>query len=259
MKKTILLILLFVSSGLSIKYAQPADALIDKGKEILHSGNVHFDLSEMLEARGLFERAFDADEENYLAQYYLAYTDYRLAIYYMQNKNKSQFKSYIESATNELKSLLDKDANNAEVISLLASVYGIQISVDPGLGPTLGAQNAALISQALEISRNNPRVLLQTGISKLNTPEFFGGSKTKALAYFKKSVVSFESGEEHEDEIKWGYLDALAWLGITYTHLKEYASAVEVYNKTLEVEPGYSWVKNILLPSAEENLNSLEQ
>jgi len=93
MKKTIILILLFVIGGISIKYAQPVDALIEKGKEILHSGNVHFDQSEMLKARGMFERASFADNENFFAQYYLAYTDYRLAVYYMQTKDKAQFKN----------------------------------------------------------------------------------------------------------------------------------------------------------------------
>jgi len=258
MKKILFPIVLVLSIALP-NYPQSVNELFQEGKKLVHEGTVTFNDYNLIQARGLFERAFDVDDESYLAQYYLAYTDYRLAIYYMQNKNISQFKNYNESAANELKSLLDKDSNNAEVISLLASVYGIQISVDPSLGPTLGAQNAALISQALEIAPNNPRVLLQSGISKLNTPEFFGGSKTKALAYFKKSVKSFESGEEDEDDIEWGYFDALAWLGITYTQLKEYSTAVEVYNKALGVEPDYSWIKNALLPSAEENLKSLEQ
>ncbi len=69
MKKTILLILLFVFCGISIKYAQTVDALIEKGKEILYSGNVHFDQSEMFKARGMFERALASDEENYLAHF----------------------------------------------------------------------------------------------------------------------------------------------------------------------------------------------
>jgi len=97
----------------------------------------------------------------------------------MQTKDKAQFKNYVESATEELKSLLEENENNAEVISLLGTIYGIQVSLDPSLGPSLGSQNVALTSQALGIDPNNPRVLLQAGISKLNTPEFFGGSKTR--------------------------------------------------------------------------------
>jgi tetratricopeptide (TPR) repeat protein len=256
MKKTILLILLFVFGGISIKYAQQAEELIDEGKKLLKKADVYFDDDMYLKARGLFERASFADNENFFADYYLAYTDYRLAVYYMQTKDNIQFENYIESATKELKSLLEKDENNAEVISLLGTVYGIQVSRDPSLGPSLGSQNVALTSQALGIEPNNPRVLLQIGISKLNTPEFFGGSKTKALEYFKKSVKAFETSGESITNIEWGYLDALAWLGITYDQLKDYNSAIETFNKALEIEPNFSWVKNNLLPSAQEKLAS---
>lgn len=256
MKKTIILILLFVLAGISIKYAQSVDALIEKGKEILHSGNVHFDQSEMLKARGMFERVSFADNDNFFSHYYLAYADYRLAVYYMQQKDNVQFKNYIESATEELKSLLEENENNAEVISLLGTIYGIQVSLDPALGPSLGSQNVALTSQALGINPDNPRVLLQAGISKLNTPEFFGGSKTKALEYFKKSVKAFETSGESITNIEWGYLDTLAWLGTTYTQLNDYTSAIETYNKALEIAPNFSWVKNNLLPTAEDKLNN---
>jgi tetratricopeptide (TPR) repeat protein len=255
MKKILFPMILVLSIALP-DYPQSVIEFLQEGKKLVHEGTVTFDDYKLIQARGLFERAFDADEESYFAQYYLAYTDYRLAIYYMQNKNISQFKSYNKSATNELKSLLDKDENNAEVISLLASVYGIQISVDPGLGPTLGSQNVALTSQALGIAPNNPRVLLQAGISKLNTPEFFGGSKTKALEYFKKSVKAFETSGESIANIEWGYLDALAWLGTTYTQLNDFTSAIETYNKALEVAPNFSWVKNNLLPTAEDKLSN---
>lgn len=259
MKKINLLILLFVIGSISIKYAQQAEALIDEGKKLVNEGDIYFDNDAYLKARGLFERASFADDENFFAHYFLGYTDYRLSVYYMQTKDNVQFKNYVESATEKLKSLLEENENNAEVISLLGTVYGIQVSLDPSLGPSLGAQNVALTSQALGIDPNNPRVILQAGISKLNTPEFFGGSKTKALEYFKKSVKAFETSGQNITNIEWGYLDALAWLGITYKQLEEYSTAVEVYNKALGIEPDYSWIKNVLLPSAEENLKSLEQ
>lgn len=259
MKKTILLILVFVFGGISIKYAQQAEVLIDEGKKLVNEGDIYFENDAYRKARGLFERASFADNENFFAHYFLAYTDYRLAVYHMKKKDNLQFKNYVESATEKLKSLLEENENNAELVSLLGTVYGIQVSRDPSLGPSLGSQNVALTSQAFGIDPNNPRVLLQAGISKLNTPEFFGGSKTKALAYFKKSIELFESGKKDEDYIEWGYFDALAWLGITYTQLEEYSTAVEVYNKALGIEPDYSWIKNVLLPSAEENLKSLEQ
>lgn len=255
MKKRFITLIIFISIATS-SYAQPYDELMTKGKEYVHQGTFFFDLSYLINARGLFERALNIDTENFFAQYFLAYTDYRLAIYYMKTKDNVQFKNYVESATKELKNLLKGNENNAEIISLLGTVYGIQVSRDPSLGPTLGSQNVALISQALEIAPDNPRVLLQAGISKLNTPEFYGGSKTKALEYFKKSVKAFEASGESIANVGWGYLDALAWLGITYTQLNDYASAIQTYKKALGIEPEYAWVKKELLPSVQDKLDS---
>ena len=258
MKKTILLILLFVLAGISIKYAQPVDELIEKGKAILYSGNIHFDQAEMLKARGMFERALASDEENYLAQYYLAFTDYNLAVYFMQKKEKEQFQKFADSSEEILKELINQNSSDAETVSLLGALYGIQVAMNHGLGPSLGSQNIALTSEPLGIAPDNPRVLLQKGISKFNSPEFVGGSKEEALKYFTQSVKAFENLSDKGGKIDWGYLDALAWLGIAHSSLGDFESAITAYNKALEVEPDFAWIKYELLPKAEEKLVSSE-
>ena len=256
MKKIILLIVLFVFGAVTTKNAQSATTLIDKGKEILYNGYVHFDESEMFTARGLFERALANDEENYLAQYYLAFTDYNLAIYSMRKNEKEQFRKFTSSSEETLMKLVNKNGSDAEAISLLGALYGIQVAMNPGLGASLGSQNIALTSEALGIAPNNPRVLLQKGISKFNSPEFVGGSKKEALKYFAQSVEAFENMNEKEAEIDWGYLDALAWLGIANSSLEDYQSAITAYKKALKVEPDFARVKYELLPKAEEKLTS---
>ena len=256
MKKTILLILLFVLGGISIKYAQPVDALIEKGKALLYSGNVHFDQSEMFKARGMFERALASDEENYLAHYYLAYTDYNLAVYFMQKKETEQFQKFSDSSEKILQELLNENGSDAETVSLLGALYGIQVAMKPGLGASLGSKNIALTSQAFGIAPDNPRVLLQKGISKFNSPEFVGGSKEEALKYFTQSVEAFEKQIGNEADIDWGYLDALAWLGIAHSSTGDFKSAITAYKKALDVEPDFAWIKYQLLPKAEEKLAS---
>jgi len=256
MKKTILLSLLFVLGGISIKYAQSVHAFIEKGKEILYSGNVHFDQSEMFKARGMFERALASDEENYLAHYYLAYTDYNLAVYFMQKKEAAQFQKFADSSEKILKELINENSSDAETVSLLGALYGIQVAMNPGLGASLGTKNIALTSQAFGIVPDNPRVLLQKGISKFNSPEFVGGSKEKALEYFTQSVEAFEKQIGNETDIDWGYLDAFAWLGIAHSSTGDFKSAITTYKKALEVEPDFAWIKYELLPKAEEKLAS---
>jgi len=256
MKNPILFSLLIVLSCISVKYAQPVDALIEKGKKILYSGRVHFDQLEMFKARGLFERAIEADDENYLAHYYLAYTDYNLAIYFMQKKEDEQFRSYSESSEKKIKELIKENDSDAETVSLLGALYGIQVTMNPGLATSLGSQNIALTSKALGIEPDNPRVLLQKGISKFNSPEFVGGSKEEALKYFTQSVEAFENQTTEKNDIEWGYIDGLAWLGIVYSSLGDLESAISAYKKALIVEPDFAWIKYELLPKAEEKFSS---
>jgi len=254
MKNTILLSLLIVLACTSVKYAQPVDALIEKGKEILYGGKVHFDQSEMFKARGMFERALASDDENYFAQYYLAYTDYNLAVYFMQKMEDEQFQKFSDSSEKNLKELINKNGVDAETVSLLGALYGIQVAMNPELGASRGSQNIALTSKAFGIAQDNPRVLLQIGISKFNSPEFAGGSKEKALEYFSESVEVFENQTGDETDIEWGYLDALAWLGIAQSSLGDFESAITAYKKALDVEPDFAWIKYQLLPKAEEKL-----
>jgi tetratricopeptide (TPR) repeat protein len=256
MKRKILFMALFLLGAVPLINAQPVDALISEGKMLLYKADVEFDLTSYIKARGMFERVLAADKENYLANYFLAYTDYKAAVYFMQKRDEQQFINHVDSATEILKSLISDNDSDAEVISLLGTVYGIQVSMDPGLGQSKGAQNIALTSKALGISPNNPRVLLQKGISKYSTPEFFGGSKEEAMDYFKNSISLFENTDEGDSKIDWGYLDALAWLGKSQTQLGDYDAAISTYNKALQNEPNFSWVKNGLLPAVQEKLTS---
>jgi tetratricopeptide (TPR) repeat protein len=256
MKGKILFIALLLLAAVSLNNAQPVDALIDEGKKSLYKADIEFDIASYIKARGMFERALASDKENYLANYFLAYTDYKVAVYYMQKRDKQQFMNYVDSATENLISLINDNDSDAEAISLLGAVYGIQVSMDQSLGPSKGSQNVALTSEAIGISPDNPRVQLQKGISSFNTPEFFGGSKEKALNYFKKSVSIFENIDASDRNINWGYLDALAWLGKTQAQFGNYEAAISTYNKALQIEPEFSWVKNGLLPSVQEQLSS---
>ncbi len=128
--------------------------------------------------------------------------------------------------------------------------------MNPGLGASLGSKNIALTSQAFGIAPDNPRVLLQKGVSKFNSPEFVGGSKEEALKYFTQSVEVFEKQLGNETEIDWGYLDALAWLGIAHSSTGDFESAIKKKKKALDVEPDFAWIKYQLLPKAEEKLAS---
>lgn len=253
MKKLILIVCLSVIA--SVSYSQSVDEILLEGKTLLNQGKVLFDDSYFLEARGLFERISNSDVHPQPVQYYLALTDYNLAVYYFQKRKTKLFKKFIESAQEILKSILKENDKDVESLVLLGTVYGIQVSLDPALGPTYGAQSVVLVSQALGLGPDNPRVLMLNGISKFNTPEFYGGSKTVALKYFSTSIEKFEEKSTNAEDINWGYMEAFAWQGRAYESLGEFESALNSYQKALDVEPDYSWVKYVLLQALEDKMN----
>jgi tetratricopeptide (TPR) repeat protein len=84
----------------------------------------------------------------------------------------------------------------------------------------------------------------------------FGGSKEDAMKNFSKAVSLFER-EENIDSLSpnWGYLESLAWLGRANTALENYETALYAYNKALNVEPNFMWVKNNLLPNLKKKMS----
>ena len=254
MNKIFLMVIFFLIFA-AIGVTQTNEELIIEGKELIDKGVINSDLTYLNEGRERFESVLTDDSENFLANYFLAYSNYRLAEYSLENNEKEQFENFINYSIEELNKLLEKNDNNAELLALLASAYAFQISVKSDLGSEFGPITFYLVFKAYDIDPHNPRVMLLSGLSYFNIPKNFGGSKLKSLDYFKKSVELFESATDEDDDIGWGYIDALAWLGITYSEQSDYESAVDVYNKALEVAPDFLRIKDILLPAAENKLN----
>ena len=81
----------------------------------------------------------------------------------------------------------------------------------------------------------------------------FGGSKEKGLQGFQRAAELFAQ-EEPTDPIHpvWGHSRTYAWLGIAYQNQGELESARAAFEKALEIDPDFGWVKNWLLPELEK-------
>ena len=78
-------------------------------------------------------------------------------------------------------------------------------------------------------------------------PSALGGSKKEALKYFLKARDLVEKDPEFTSE-NWNYMSLLVVIGQTYTYLKDYTSAQEVYDNILKIEPEFLYVKDDLYP-----------
>ena len=243
-----LLSLVFIFSIAYPTLAQPADSLIVSGKQMLESAN---DLDSMYAARATFERALADTGLVAWGHYYIALADYRIAgLLEGESKDPSE---HLNAAVEHLKKATEIDPQAAEAYSLLSSVYGWQIGLSPMKSMLLGPRVGKAAQKAKQLAPDNPRVVLSAAISDFNTPEMFGGSKEKGLQGFLRAAELF-AREEPTNPIQpvWGHREAYAWLGIAYQNQGELESARAAFEKALEVDPNFGWVKYWLLPELEK-------
>lgn len=255
MKKIIAIILAF-TFGFAIAGQQKEDVnrKIIYAKNILAEGSIKHNLSLLLEGRAIMERLYLSNPSR-ITLYYLAYAEHEIVRYSLASKDDALFDRTIDVAIEHAEKLVEQDNDWSEALAILSSLYGMKISKSWYQAPILGPKASKLIDLALEKDSSNPRAWLVRGISKFNTPSFFGGSVEEALLCFLRSAKLFETNSPKDSiQPSWGYLDALAWLGITYEKLGQLSSALAVYHKVLKIEPNYAWVKFVLLPNLEKKL-----
>ena len=246
-----LLSLAFILSITNPTLAQSADSLIISGKQMLQSGENAGDLDAMYAARATFERALADTGLVVWGHYYIALTDYRIAgLLEGESKDPSE---HLNAAVEHLKKATEIDPQAAEAYALLSSVYGWQIGLSPMKSMLLGPRVGKAAQKAKQLAPDNPRVVLSGAISDFNTPEMFGGSKEKGLQGFQRAAELFAQ-EEPTDPIQpvWGHREAYAWLGIAYQGRGELESARAAFEKALEIDPNFGWVKYWLLPELEK-------
>lgn len=249
--KRFMLSLAFISSLAYPTLAQPADSLIVSGRQMLQAGENAGDLDAMYAARATFERALADTGLSAWSHYYIALTDYRISgLLEGESKDPSE---HLNAAVEHLKKATEIDPQAAEAYALLSSVYGWQIGLSPMKTMLLGPKSGKAIQKAKQLAPDNPRVVLSAAISDFNTPEMFGGSKEKGLQGFQRAAELFAQ-EEPTDPIQpgWGHREAYAWLGIAYQIRGELESARTAFEKALEIDPDFGWVKYWLLPELEK-------
>ena len=246
-----LLSLAFIFSIAYPTLAQSGDSLIVSGRQMLQAGESANDLDSMYAARATFERALADTGLVAWGHYYIALADYRIAgLLEGESKDPSE---HLNAAVEHLKKATEIDPQAAEAYSLLSSVYGWQIGLSPMKSMLLGPRVGKAAQKAKQLAPDNPRVVLSAAISDFNTPKMFGGNKEKGLQGFQRAAELFAQ-EEPTDPIQpvWGHREAYAWIGIAYQDRGELESARAAFEKALEVDSDFGWVKYVLLPELEK-------
>lgn len=247
-------LVVFLMSG-STYGADPGDidSLIIEGQKKIQKGVDSWDLAAMLRARAYFERLLADSTYPWLVHYYIGYADLRLVTrYYSEQNGKERALEFLEDGIQHLKQSIELKEDFAEAYSLLSSLYGQKISFKPYMAMFLGPKAGKYKKRAFELAPENPRVYLIAGQSAYFTPKLFGGGKDKAIAHFQKAIHYFGLFKPGSPILpSWGHEEAYAWLGKVQMERGDYEAAERNFQKALEINPHFGWVRYVLMKELE--------
>ncbi|MDH6303438.1 hypothetical protein M2459_000628 [Parabacteroides sp. PF5-5] len=153
---------------------------------------------ELQEVRNLFQRISINYPSDWMAAYYLAYTNINI---FFREDNPATKKQLIEEARMYLDKIKREKGLSVEIRSEISTLSGYSyyalMSVDPQTnGPKYSSHVVSAYAEALKLNPNNPRAILLNAYFQQSLSSFMGGSYT-----------SFESDKEkakllHEQEKK---------------------------------------------------------
>jgi len=153
---------------------------------------------------GAFERIGDAEKTQWLPYYYAglaltsaAWADAKID----KDANAEKIKALCDKAD-----AIEKSSEICEIRNMAATQ---QMTIDPqNRWATYGQEAAAHLKRGMELNPNNPRLYYLQGMSVFNTPEAFGGGKTKAKPVFEKAVALFNAEQPKSLYPRWGQKQA---------------------------------------------------
>ncbi len=199
----------------------------------------------------LARRAVTAFPDDALLNHYMGYALYLLAERTMETDVRAAHGS-LEEAESFLERSIEIQPI-AESHALLSSALGMRID-GAASAMTLGMRSGAAMGRAKALGPDNPRVRLLEGISAFHTPSMFGGGHEAALEHFLAAIELFAEDAPESPLPAWGHAETYAWLGQTHAALGQADEARAAYERALELEPGYVWVREVLLPRLGEGL-----
>lgn len=188
--------------------------------------------------------ASPAPDRAALIRYTVAYAAWRV-VFSPALSPKDQA-SFVDDAAVQLNEAIKLSPRFAEALGLLAAVEGAHIARAPELGMTLGPESSAILSRALALEPDNPRLLLFRGQALYNTPPEYGGSVKDAETTFQRALQAFDREPPTKAWPNWGRFDAHAWLGKALADRHDSAGARAEYTKALAIAPDSMWVKTML-------------
>ncbi len=169
------------------------------------------------------------------------------------NDKEDEGESFLDIADENLELLENNKFEVSIVNAYKAAFYGYRIGISNWKAPFIGPKSEKAANLSLKQDPNNWFAYLQLGNIKYYTPSMFGGSKSESLKFYNKSLELIESYSKTIDK-DWNYLSLITTIAQAYQGIENYTEAKKYYEKVLQIEPNFTWVKNELYPELIKNI-----
>ena len=184
----------------------PAARFVDSARTEIARAVQAMNPDDLGQAMILLNRALVAFPNDPYLLHYRGYAAYWLAVGSVMAGKKDQALPFVTQALADLKGA--ESLGWPETIQLEASLNGIHISIEPGLGPTLGPLSARLAAEAARLGPENPRVFLLQAWQAEGTPPSMGGGAARARTLVMKALTLFDNDHPAPLAPDWGRIQA---------------------------------------------------
>ena len=180
-------ITLFLLLFCSVAYAQDVEAMLTEKVKLLDKS---YATKELQTLANDFEHLTTVAPTNWLVNYYVAYTNIRLA----DQSSGGSIDSYCNQAEKYIKIAEQQpDADASEINALYAYLYSAKVKVNPMFrGAKYGKLSREYSEKSIKENPKNPRPYLIRAIGIYFTPKVFGGGVAKAKPMLNKALEKFE-------------------------------------------------------------------
>ena len=179
---------------------------------------------------------------------------YGFAAWAISRNNFDLARVYIEKAEEILTVLENNNFRLSRVYAYKSAFYGFRIGLNRARAPFLGPRSVNYAQKAMQSDINEPLGYIQYGNAFYHMPAVFGGSKTVALDNYKRALNLMERDSENL-KYDWNYLNLLTAVANIYKEMGRYETARNYYQKILNIEPDFIWVKEQLYPDLLRKMN----
>lgn len=180
-----------------------------------------------------------------LAEYY-----YGMAGYYIGIKRKDLAETIIDKGNTLVEGILKEHPSNATAMAFKGSMTAFKINLTRYKVLVLGKESMHWMEKAMKTDPNNVQALTDRGNAYVHAPALFGGDPEQGILLYKKGLTLLE--KRNQASGNWFYLNLLVTTGGAYKRIGQLDKARFYYEKALQVEPRFRYVKETLLPALDK-------